>query len=206
MMRKRNNNMRNNNGGQQGRSGGGNHSGGRRYNNGGGGHRSGGGGNDGQNLQRQKQHATQQREKFMKMARDAQNNGDRVDVEYYLQHVEHYGRVLADIQVIENERFASQREQQAQQQPQNEQGDPQSNMSSNDESSAQASDQGGSEEQQQPVEMVNQPRMTNRGRQPRSHFSAPIEERNRENESSGTNSESDNNGDIPLPGSILPII
>ena len=201
MMRKRNNNMRNNNGGQQGRSNGG----GRRYNNGGGGHRSSGGANDGQNLQRQKQHATQQREKFMNMARDAQNNGDRVDVEYYLQHVEHYGRVLADIQVIENERFASQREHQAQHQPQNEQGDSQSNVTSSDESS-QASDQGGSEEQQQPVEMGNQPRMTNRGRQPRSHFSAPIEERNRENGSSDNHNNSDNNGDIPLPGSILPII
>jgi hypothetical protein len=192
MMRKRNNNMRNNNGGQQGR----NNGGGRRYNNGGG-HRSGGGANDGQNLQRQKQHATQSREKFMNMARDAQNNGDRVDVEYYLQHVEHYGRVLADIQLVENERFAHQREQQVQQQP--EQGDGQG-AQSNDESAEPSNEQ-------QPVEMVNQPRMTHRGRQPRSHFSAPIEERNRENASSDNNNDSDhNNGDIPLPGSILPII
>ena len=195
MMRKRNNNMRNNNGGQQGR----NNGGGRRYNNGGG-HRSGGGANDGQNLQRQKQHATQQREKFMNMARDAQNNGDRVDVEYYLQHVDHYGRVLSDIQVIENERFAHQREQQAQQQPEpGEQQAAQSNEQSFESSSE------GAVEQQQPVEMGNQPRMTNRGRQPRSHFSAPIEERNRENGSSDNNSDN-NNGDIPLPGSILPII
>lgn len=83
MMRKNNNR-----GGNKHR-GGGN----RRYNN------NGGGGNsrpenDSQNLQRQKHHATQQLAKYSDLARNAQNNGDRVDVEYYLQHVDHYTRVL----------------------------------------------------------------------------------------------------------------
>ena len=107
MMRKKNN-MRRGGGGGGGHSGHG--GGGRRYhNNSGGGNR---GGNDGQNIQRSKHHATQMREKYTNMARDAQNNGDRVDVEYYLQHVDHYNRVLNDIAAIEAERFAQQREQQ----------------------------------------------------------------------------------------------
>ena len=97
MMRNKN---RNNGGNRQ--------RGGRRYNN------NGGGGNnrpnEGQNPQRQKHHATQMREKYNNLLRDAQNNGDRVDVEYYLQHIDHYSRVLADIAVIEAERYAQYRE------------------------------------------------------------------------------------------------
>lgn len=101
MMRKNNNNRNNKH-----RSGGQ-----RRYGN----NNGGGGGsrpNDGQNLQRQKHHATQQLGKYGDMARNAQINGDRVDVEYYLQHVDHYTRVLADIAAIEAERFVHQRESQ----------------------------------------------------------------------------------------------
>lgn len=93
--------MRNKNrGGNRNNRGGG----GRRYNNnGGGGNRQP---NDGQNIQRQKHHATQMLGKYNDLMRNAQNNGDRVDVEYYLQHIDHYNRVLADIAVIEAERFA----------------------------------------------------------------------------------------------------
>ena len=98
-MRKKNNMHRR--GGHRG-------SGGGRYQNNGGGGR----GNEQQNLARQKHHAMQQREKYANMARDAQVNGDRTDVEYYLQHVDHYTRVLTDIAVIEAERYAQQREQQ----------------------------------------------------------------------------------------------
>ncbi|MDX2095133.1 MAG: DUF4167 domain-containing protein [Alphaproteobacteria bacterium] len=104
MMRKNNNR----NGGNKHRGGSG--GGGRRYqNNSGGGNR---GANDGQNLQRQKHHATQQLGKYGDLARNAQINGDRVDVEYYLQHVDHYTRVLADIAAIEAERHAHSRESQ----------------------------------------------------------------------------------------------
>lgn len=90
---------RNNNGGKM-------RHGGRRFQN----HRNnnrGGQQNDGQNIARQKHHATQMREKYSNMARDAQLNGDVVDMEYYLQHVDHYVRVLSDIAAIEAERFAA---------------------------------------------------------------------------------------------------
>ena len=100
MMRKNNNRGGNN----KHRSGGGGN-GPRRYNNnssGGGGNRSGA--NDSQNIQRQKHHATQQLGKYSDMARNAQINGDRVDVEYYLQHVDHYTRILTDIAGVEAER------------------------------------------------------------------------------------------------------
>lgn len=72
-------------------------------NNGGGRHRSRGkfrgshGGNDSQSLARQKKHAQTQKEKYLQQARDAQQNGERVDAEYYYQHVEHFSRVLSDI-------------------------------------------------------------------------------------------------------------
>ncbi len=96
---------RNNNGGGKMRHG-------RRFS----GHRGGGnnrgGQNDGQNIARQKHHATQMREKFSNLAKDAQMNGDPVDMEYYLQHVDHYQRVLAEIAVIEGERFAERQAQQ----------------------------------------------------------------------------------------------
>jgi hypothetical protein len=111
MMRKNNNN--NNNKNMKHRGGG--H---RRYNNNGGSNNRGP--NDGQNLSRQKHHATQMREKYFNLARDAQSNGERVDMEYYLQHVDHYVRVLADITAIEAERFAHQREQHAAQAGENE--------------------------------------------------------------------------------------
>ena len=77
---------RNNRGGRKYRSGGGSGSGG-----------GGGGGNDYQSLQRQKKHAMTQKDKYSTLARDMQMNGDRVNAEYYFQHVEHYVRVLAEI-------------------------------------------------------------------------------------------------------------
>ncbi|MCI5049892.1 MAG: DUF4167 domain-containing protein [Rickettsiales bacterium] len=57
----------------------------------------GGRGGDSQSLARQKKNALQQKEKYLNMARDAQTNGDRVDAEYYFQHVEHYSRLVAEI-------------------------------------------------------------------------------------------------------------
>lgn len=69
------------------------------------------GGNDSQSLGRQKKHATTQKEKYQNMARDAQGNGDRVQAEYYLQHVEHYERTLQEILAKEGERDAKREEQ-----------------------------------------------------------------------------------------------
>jgi hypothetical protein len=124
------------------------------------------------------------------MARDAQNNCDRVDVEYYLQHVDHYTRVLTDITAIEAERFAQQREQQ-QASGGGEQPPADQNNNNNDQGGSDASG-GGNEE---PITTGgNQPRMT---RQPRHQAPAPQQ---------AAPQNRDDNGDIPLPGSALPAI
>jgi len=70
----------------------------RKFRSGGGGSGGGGGGgNDSQSLARQKKTAMTQKEKYLNMARDALSNGDRVEAEYYFQHVEHYARVIGEI-------------------------------------------------------------------------------------------------------------
>lgn len=51
---------------------------------------------------RQRKHAQNMREKYINQARDAQINGDRVQSEYWLQHAEHYSRILNAI----NEMYA----------------------------------------------------------------------------------------------------
>lgn len=179
MMRRRNNN---NQGGQKHR-----HGGQRRYNN----NNQGGGGNRGdhQNVARQKHHATQMREKFMNHARDAQINGDRVDVEYYLQHVDHYNRVLADIAVIEAERQAQhQQHQQAQQQAMGEAADA---PAEGDATSNQAGSESAVEE---PITPGNQPRMT---RGPRRQHAPRSDDHN------GAKAANENGDDIPLPGGVI---
>jgi hypothetical protein len=198
MMRKNNNSGKGNY--NKNRSGGGGGGGQRRYNNSGGGGHSGGGSrgpNDGQNIARTKHHAMQMREKYANMARDAQINGDRVDVEYYLQHVDHYTRVLTDIAAIENERFAHQREQQ-QNQPQdansnndNQNNQPQGENSGGDNAPQDA--QGGSEGGDQGGQ--RQPRQQHR----RQHNNPPADH-------NGAQEANSNTTEIPLPGSILPVI
>lgn len=99
------NNMRKRTNGGGGHSGGhgGGHGGGHRSNNnrsrngGGGGGKFRGPSIDSQSLARQKKHALMQKEKYLAMARDAGSNGDRVEAEYYYQHVEHYSRVVGEI-------------------------------------------------------------------------------------------------------------
>lgn len=174
-MRKKNN-MHRRSGGQ----------GGRRYHGGGGG--GGGGRNDGQNIARQKHHATQMREKYTNLARDAQNNGDRVDVEYYLQHVDHYTRVLTDIAVIEAERFAQQREQQQAQGGESNDG--------GDQGGSSGGDTGGNDE---PITTGgNQPRMTRHPRHRGQHT--------QQDDPNGSKAANANTEEIPLPGGILPAI
>lgn len=173
-MRRRNNNQ----GGQKHR-----HGGQRRYNN----NNQGGGNRDQQNLGRQKHHATQMREKFMNHARDAQINGDRVDVEYYLQHVDHYNRVLADIALIEAERQEKFREQQAQHQPEGE--------SSSDDAEPQDAADAGNDEASEPINPGNQPRMTRGPR--RQHQPRPADDHN------GAQAANANSDDIPLPGGVI---
>ncbi|MFZ4126184.1 MAG: DUF4167 domain-containing protein [Rickettsiales bacterium] len=167
MMRK------NNNGGGMKHRGGGrrHHNGGNRNN--GGGNRSNGG--DQNNIARQKHHAMQMREKYFNMARDAQSNGDRVDIEYYLQHVDHYVRVLADIAVIEAERYAER--QQHAPQP-SEAADNNAPHAETDAAAAPANNAASGGEE---MDLRNQPRMTRAPRQQHQQAS----------------------NEIPLPGSIL---
>lgn len=80
---------------------GGNGGGQNRHNNrprrfGGGGGRNGGG-DDSANAARSRRNATQSREKYNNMARDAMASGDRVLAEYYLQHADHYYRILLSL-------------------------------------------------------------------------------------------------------------
>jgi hypothetical protein len=182
MMRKKSNNMKHRGGRDGGRDGG------RRYHSNSG-DRSGQnrGGSDQNSLSRQKHHATQMREKYVNMARDAQSNGERVDVEYYLQHVDHYVRVLADISVIEAERFAQYREQNpAAANPTATSGEGFTESQNTAQSAPQQQHQDSGEASQSDMGMANQPRMT---RPPRRDYAphqsnAPAQE-------------------IPLPGSIL---
>ena len=94
-----------------------------RGNNGGGGNGGGGGGNNQGNFNRKgsnpltrtfdssgpdvKIRGTAQHiaEKYATLARDAQSAGDRVMAENYLQHAEHYNRIIAAAQAQMQERF-----------------------------------------------------------------------------------------------------
>ncbi len=55
-------------------------------------------------------------EKYLQMARDANSSGDRVMAENYLQHAEHYYRILSAAQLQQQQ---YQQNQQTQQNPQN---------------------------------------------------------------------------------------
>lgn len=64
-------------------------------------------------------------EKYLQLARDANTQGDRVMAESYLQHAEHYFRILAAIQAQQAQH--AQNNPQAQQQPQLQGGQPNGN-------------------------------------------------------------------------------
>lgn len=53
----------------------------------------------------QKRHASNQQGKYLDLAKNARQSGDRVEAEYYLQHADHYTRIinLADEQHQERE-------------------------------------------------------------------------------------------------------
>lgn len=62
---------------------------------GGGGGRFGGGGDDADNVNpRMRKQAQANREKYLALGKDALSAGDRVESEYYLQHADHYLRIL----------------------------------------------------------------------------------------------------------------
>ena len=198
MMRKNNN--RGGNHKHRGGSGGA-----RRYgNNSGGGNRNNQ--NDGQNLQRQKHHATQQLGKYSDLARNAQINGDRVDVEYYLQHVDHYTRVLTDIAAIEAERFAHTRESQIIPGGPNDPNAAQYHQPAPSSTATEGNDGQGDGGSTAPVDGASpqaQPRMP---RQPRrQHYSEPSAHAPQAADN-GASEANSNTTDIPLPGNILPPI
>jgi hypothetical protein len=62
--------------------------------------------------------AVQITEKYLTLARDAQASGDRVLAESYLQHAEHYQRMLSELTEDYNRQQQLQQQQQSQQQPQ----------------------------------------------------------------------------------------
>lgn len=199
----RKNNNRDNRGGNKHRNGG-NNGGARRYNNNGGGNRNSGA-NDSQNLQRQKHHATQQLGKYNDLARNAQINGDRVDVEYYLQHVDHYTRVLTDIASVEAERYAHQRESQIIPGGPNDPNAQQHHHSENNNEAPQAEsantapqDATTSSNDNDTNGNSNPPRMSRQRRPQHSNPHKPSD-----NGSAEANS---NTAEIPLPGGILPPI
>ncbi|MFN3864484.1 MAG: DUF4167 domain-containing protein [Erythrobacter sp.] len=53
--------------------------------------------------------APQLLEKYKKLAQDAQHNGDRVQMEYYLQFADHYFRVIADNKARQEEQRSGRR-------------------------------------------------------------------------------------------------
>src|SRR6185503_17261356 len=62
-------------------------------------------------------------EKYLQLARDANTQGDRVMAESYLQHAEHYFRIMAAIQAQQAQQAANNPQAQ-QQQPQQQNGQP----------------------------------------------------------------------------------
>ncbi|MFA6220523.1 MAG: DUF4167 domain-containing protein [Erythrobacter sp.] len=63
----------------------------------------GGGGNANRIDSRARGNAPQLLDKYKKLAQDAQHNGDRVQMEYYLQFADHYFRVIADNKARQDE-------------------------------------------------------------------------------------------------------
>ena len=63
-----------------------------------------GGGNNANRIDsRARGNAPQLLDKYKKLAQDAQHNGDRVQMEYYLQFADHYFRVIADNKARQDE-------------------------------------------------------------------------------------------------------
>ena len=74
------------------------------------GNRNQGGGNGSQLNRidsRARGNAPQMLDKYKKLAQDAQHNGDRVQMEYYLQFADHYFRVIADNKARQDEQRGS---------------------------------------------------------------------------------------------------
>jgi Domain of unknown function (DUF4167) len=84
-------------------------------NGGGGGNNGGGGGGGGFKIRGAASHVY---EKYLQLARDANSGGDRVMAENYLQHAEHYYRIMAAAAAQQAQYQAQQAAQNGGQQPQ----------------------------------------------------------------------------------------
>lgn len=93
--------------------------------------------------------AVQITEKYLTLARDAQGSGDRVLAESYLQHAEHYQRMLGEM----TEDYNRQQQLQQQQQPQQQQ--QQQNSHHNNRSEQGSDDQGNQGTGEQPDVPLN---------------------------------------------------
>ena len=101
---------------------------------------SSGGENDAGNVSRVRRNAQTNREKFMNMASDAMRSGDRVLAEYYLQHAEHYFRVLSALppEEVRQQRHYNQPVQSADGQPQQDNNDQQNTQENNQQQSSES--------------------------------------------------------------------
>jgi hypothetical protein len=91
-------------------------------------------------------------EKYMTLARDATSSGDRVMAENYLQHAEHYNRIIAAAQAMYQERFQRDERQEfsSERQDYNEREDDDNDSNDNENSSNGTSDSEMQPEQQAP--------------------------------------------------------
>lgn len=71
-----------------------------------------GSGGGGENNTGKIKNVSANRDKYLNMARDAMASGDRVEAENYLQHAEHYYRVLSVLQEEDNRNRPERNEQQ----------------------------------------------------------------------------------------------
>lgn len=165
----RNSNNNNNNGNSGGRSHGQNRRGGRNNNGGNGNNTS----NDPNFIQpRQRSSAITNRDKYLNQSRDARASGDRVKAEYYLQHADHYIRIIdmADEQhaARQAERDAAQAAQQKDNADKAEKADGESDVKAKDD----AVDEG----TEKAAESEEKPRATRtRTRRPAVKKDAPVE-------------------------------
>jgi hypothetical protein len=69
---------------------------------------------------RQRGNAHQLLEKYNNLARDAQQQGDRVQAEYYMQYADHYHRVVAEMRARQEDKQAQQHQHQSSRRSQDE--------------------------------------------------------------------------------------
>ena len=108
---------------------------------------------------RQRGNAAQLHEKYKSMARDAQQSGDRVQTEYYLQFADHYFRMLGDARPRFDEQKRSRDDD-----DQDEDGDDRTDSDMDQDGDGDLDGDGDGEDQPQRVRSDEQPQRTSRPR------------------------------------------